>query len=119
LIAVCSDIKAWGKQLARYWTKTPEDAREGIVETLTEYNGGNEPVQRDKVFRSCAIASQTLMPVAKEMGYDSCSIGLTNFDAIALLIHLPEDHLIPMLVAVGKWLAELWASKGSCRRRWW
>ena len=52
--------------------------------------------------RSCGIAAQTLMLVAKAMGYGSCPMDGFDFDTVAELINLPEDHVITMFVVIGK-----------------
>ena len=56
----------------------------------------------DEVMRSCGIAAQTLMLAAKSMGYDSCPMVGFDFDAVGRLINLPEDHVIAMMLAIGK-----------------
>ena len=52
--------------------------------------------------RSVGIAGQTLMLAAKAMGYDSCP--MIGFDParVAEIIKLPKDHVIGMIVVVGK-----------------
>jgi len=44
----------------------------------------------------------TLMLMAKEMGYDSCPMDGFDFDKVARLIDLPHDHIIVMMITVGK-----------------
>ncbi len=48
------------------------------------------------------MAAQTLMLVAKDMGYDTGP--MIGFDTakVGELIHLPADHEIVMMVVVGK-----------------
>jgi nitroreductase len=52
--------------------------------------------------RSAGIAAQTIMLAAKDMGYDTCPMIGFDLDKVADLIHLPEDHLIAMMITVGK-----------------
>jgi len=52
--------------------------------------------------RSCGIAAQTLMLAAKAMGYDSNPMIGFDPQQVAELIHLPEDHVIAMMLVVGK-----------------
>jgi nitroreductase len=40
------------------------------------------------------------------MGYDSCPMDGFNFQEVAKLIKLPDDHAIGLFVAVGKALTE-------------
>lgn len=101
-VVICADLKAWDKNPQRYWRNAERDAREGIVEAIGQYYQGREQVQRDETMRSCGIASQTLMLAAKAMGYDSCPMDLSDFDEVAEIIKLPDDHAIAMFVAIGK-----------------
>ena len=43
-----------------------------------------------------------LMLAAKNMGYDTCPMVGFDFDKVAEIIRLPPDHIISMLVVVGK-----------------
>jgi len=52
--------------------------------------------------RSCGFAAQTLMLAAKGMGYDSCPMDGFDFEKVAELVNLPDDHVISMFVAIGK-----------------
>ena len=52
--------------------------------------------------RSCGIAAQTIMLAAKAMGYDSNPMIGFDSDKVAEIIKLPENHVISMLIAVGK-----------------
>ena len=47
-------------------------------------------------------ASAKLMLAAQGMGYDTSPMDLGDMDEVARIIRLPEEHLIAMLVAVGK-----------------
>jgi nitroreductase len=113
LVVLCADLKAWEKSPERYWRNAPNDVREGIVAAIDEYYRGRDQVQRDEVMRSCGIAAQTLMLAAKSKGYDSCPMDLADFDEVAKLIKLPEDHVIAMFVAVGKGMREPWPRAGQ------
>ena len=70
-------------------------------------------MQRDEAFRSCGIAAQTLMLAAKEMGYDSCPMDGFDFEKVAQLIRLPDDHIISMFVAIGKGSTTAWPRGGQ------
>mgnify|MGYP005679340219 FL=1 len=52
--------------------------------------------------RSIGIAAQTLMLTAKSMGYDSCPMIGFDPDKVAEIIELPENHVIGMMLTVGK-----------------
>ncbi len=102
LIVLCADMKAWEKQPERYWRNAPKEAQDYILPAIQQYYQGKNQVQRDEAIRSCGIAAQTIMLAAKAMGYDSCPMDGFDFEAVAELINLPDDHLISMFVVVGK-----------------
>ncbi len=52
--------------------------------------------------RSMGIAAQTIMLAAKAMDYDSCPMIGFEPDKVAELINLPDDHVIGLMIAVGK-----------------
>jgi nitroreductase len=102
LIFLCADLKAWGKDTARYWKGAADDVKDYMVPATVAYYRDNDQVQRDEAMRSCGIAAQTLMLAAKSMGYESCAIIHFDFEKVAKLINLPEDHVITMAVVIGK-----------------
>lgn len=102
LVILCADLKAWEKEPMRYWRSAPEHVQEFIVPAIAQYYSGLDQVQRDEAMRSCGIAAQTLMLAAQSMGYDSCPMDGFDFDAVAEIINLPDDHAICMFVAIGK-----------------
>jgi nitroreductase len=102
LVILCADLKAWEKEPMRYWHSAPEPVQEFMVPAIQQYYHGLDQVQRDEAMRSCGIAAQTLMLAAQSMGYDSCPMDGFDFDTVAELINLPDDHAICMFVAIGK-----------------
>ncbi len=102
LIVLCADLKAWEKSPQRYWKNADPAVQNFILPAIDNYYRGNDQTQRDEALRSCGIAAQTLMLAAKAMGYDSCPMDGFDFDRAAELIHLPDDHLIALWIAIGK-----------------
>lgn len=113
LVVLCADLKAWEKQPERYWRNAPEEVRNFVVPAIDQYYRGRELVQRDEAMRSCGIAGQTLMLTAKAMGYDTCPMVGFDFDAVGKLINLPSDHIIAMMIAVGKAIKPAWPRPGQ------
>lgn len=113
LIVLCADLKAWERDPARYWRNAPEPVRDFLVPAIGQYYSGREQVQRDEAMRSCGIAAQTIMLAAKAMGYDSCPMDGFDFDAVSKLINLPSDHVISMMIAVGKAMQGPWPRGGQ------
>ena len=111
-IVLCANLKAW-EQPGRYWLKAPREVQEFMIPAIDEYYRGKEQVQRDEAIRSCGIAAQTLMLAAKSMGYDSCPMDGFDFEKVAELINLPDDHVIAMFVAIGKGTKEAWPRPGQ------
>ncbi len=102
LLVICADLKAWKKNPAQYWRNAPKEARDFLVPSMSPFYEGKEQLQRDEAMRSCGIAAQTLMLAAKSMGYDSNPMIGFDPQKIAEIINLPDDHVISMLMAIGK-----------------
>ncbi|HEY9886723.1 MAG TPA: nitroreductase family protein [Vampirovibrionales bacterium] len=115
LIVLCADIKAWEKSPERYWKDAPSEAREKLLPMIQSFYEGKEELQRDEAIRSCGIAAQTIMLSAKAMGYDSCPMIGFNPQEVAEIIDLPKDHLISMLISVGKSTKEAWPKPGQLK----
>jgi nitroreductase len=112
-IVLCADLKAWEKEPGRYWEKAPKEVQEFMVPAIDNYYRGREQVQRDEAMRSCGIVAQTIMLAAKSLGYDSCPMDGFDFEKVAQLIRLPDDHVIAMFVAIGKGTKEAWPRPGQ------
>jgi len=102
LIVVCADLKSWKDNPGQYWVNAPKEAQEFLVSAMGPFYEGKDQVQRDEAMRSCGIAAQTIMLAAKSMGYDSSPMIGFDPDKVAEIIKLPQDHIISMLIAVGK-----------------
>lgn len=113
LIVICADMQAWQKQPERYWCDAEPGKRDYIVTLLGDFYRGRDWLQRDEAIRSGALAAQTLMLAAQELGYDSCPMIGFDFDRVATLIRLPADHVIVMMVAIGKAKAPAWPRGGQ------
>jgi nitroreductase len=102
LIVLVADVNAWQKAPERYWQNAPKAAADMLVPAIKNYYTGNETAQRDEAMRSCGMAAMTIMLAAKGMGYDTCPMDGFDFDAVAKLINLPNDHIPTMFITVGK-----------------
>ncbi len=102
VIVLCADLNSWDKEPERYWKSIPEESRNALVNSIrNSYNGKSEQ-QRDEAMRSCGMTAQTIMLAAKSMGYDTCPMKGFDYDAVGKMINLPDDHVISMIVVVGK-----------------
>ncbi len=102
MIVLCADLNSWDKEPERYWKSIPEEPRNTLVNSIrNSYNGKSEQ-QRDEAMRSCEMTAQTIMLAAKSMGYDTCPMKGFDYDAVGKMINLPDDHVISMIVVVGK-----------------
>lgn len=102
LVILCADKNAWQKSPERYWKNASSEVQNYLIPAIKNYYEGKERVQLDECMRSSGIAAQTLMLAAKGMGYDSCPMDGFDFEKVAEIINLPEDHVIAMFVAIGK-----------------
>jgi nitroreductase len=114
-VILCADLKAWEKQPLRYWVNAQKEVQDFMLPAIDNYYRGKDQVQRDEAMRSCGIAAQTLMLSAKALGYDSCPMDGFDFAKVAELIHLPDDHVIAMFVAIGKGTQEAWPRPGQLK----
>ena len=112
LYVITADLKAWEKDPKRYWRNAPQPVQEMLVPWMKPFYEGKEQLQRDEAMRSVGFFTQTLMLAAKAMGYDSCP--MIGFDAVrvAELINLPKDHVIGMMVVIGKAIKPAWPKPG-------
>ena len=114
VVIICADTQAWQKQPERYWRNLPDaETRAFMVKALTDFYNERPTLQRDEALRSVGMAAQTLMLAAQALGYDSCP--MIGFDAekVAQLIRLPDDHLVGMIVSIGKAAQPAWPRSGS------
>jgi len=102
LLIVCADLNAWEKQPERYWKNAPEEVQSYLLPAIENYYTNHHQAQRDECFRSCGIAAMNIMLMAKGMGYDSCPMDGFDFDQVARIINLPHDHIITMMITIGK-----------------
>lgn len=100
-VLLCADLNAH-QGAERYWVNAPEPVKAMLVPMIGPFYEGNPQMQRDEAMRSVGIAGQTLMLSAKAMGYDSCP--MIGFDPVKVgeIIDLPENHLIGMMLTIGK-----------------
>jgi len=113
LVILCADTRAWEKDPVQYWVNAPPEVRESVIPAIDAFYRGHEQAQRDEVMRSCGIAAQTLMLAAQDMGYDSCPMDGFDFDKVAQLINLPDDHVISLFVAIGKGTQDAFPRSGQ------
>ncbi len=113
LIVLCADLKAYGKDPAKYWTNAPKDVGERLSGMMIPFYEGKEQLQRDEAMRSVGIAGQTIMLTAKAMGYDSCPMIGFDPEAVSKIINLPEDHAIGFVIVVGKRVADPFDKPGQ------
>ncbi len=112
-IVLCADLKSWEKGTQRYWRNASKALREIMLSAMDNYYRNRHQVQRDEAMRSCGIAAQTLMLSARSMGYDSCPMDGFDYNKVAKVIHLPEDHVITMCLAIGKEIKPAWPRPGQ------
>jgi len=101
-LVICADLKSWKKNPEQYWKNTPKEVQDFLVPAMGPFYEGKDQLQRDEAMRSCGIAAQTLMLTAKSMGYDSNPMIGFDPEKVAEIINLPDDHVISMIMTIGK-----------------
>ena len=102
VVILCGNMDAWKTDPLRYWKNHPSEKQETVKAALERKYDGNPQNLRDEAVRSCGMAAQTLMLAAKQMGLDSCPMVGFDYDEMAKIIELPDDHLIVLMIVVGK-----------------
>jgi nitroreductase len=102
LLVICADLNAWEKQPERYFKDAPANVRGILLPAIENYYTNHHQAQRDECFRSTSIAAMNIMLMAKGMGYDSCPMDGFDFDKVAKVINLPHDHIVTMMITIGK-----------------
>ena len=113
LIIMTADVLAWKKNPQRYWRDAPPEVAKLLVGWMGPFHEGRDWLQRDEAMRSIGMASQTIMLAAKALGYDSCPMIGYDLDKVAGMIHLPADHVIGNLIAIGKAVKPAWKKPGQ------
>lgn len=102
LFVLCADLNAWCKEPARYWSGAPQMYQDMLIPAIDAYYRDKPQVQRDEAMRSCGLIAMSIMLLAQEQGWHSCPMDGFDFDAVGKLINLPEDHVVSLMIAVGK-----------------
>ena len=102
VVVLCGNMDAWKTEPLRYWKNHHSEKQETVKAALEKKYDDNPQNLRDEAIRSCGMAAQTIMLAAKQMGLDSCPMVGFEYDELANVINLPENHMIVMMVVVGK-----------------
>ena len=104
-ILLCANLNAH-EDAGRYWVHAPQSVQDMLVPMIAPFYQNSPELRRDEAMRSIGIAAQTLMLAAKSMGYDSCPMIGFDPEKVAEIIDLPENHVIGMMLTVGKALKD-------------
>jgi nitroreductase len=102
VIVLCGNMNAWKEEPLRYWKNNTLEKQELVKNSLAKKYADSPQNRRDEAIRSCGFAGQTIMLAARQMGLDSCPMVGFEYDELAEIIKLPEDHLIVLMIVVGK-----------------
>ena len=102
VILLCGNMNAWKDDPMRYWKNHPLEKQEHVRDAMHKKYSDSPQNRRDEAMRSCGFAAQTIMLAAKQMGLDSCPMVGFEYNEMAKIINLPDDHIIVMMIVVGK-----------------
>ena len=102
VLVLCGNLNAWKEEPLRYWRNNTAEKQELVKNSLARKYENSSENRRDEAMRSCGFAAQTIMLAARQMGLDSCPMVGFEYDELAQIINLPADHLIVMMIVVGK-----------------
>jgi nitroreductase len=106
VIVLCGNLNAWKEEPLRYWRNNTPEKQELVKNSLARKYENSPENRRDEAMRSCGFAAQTIMLAARQMGLDSCPMVGFEYGELAEIINLPKDHMIVMMVVVGKRAAD-------------
>lgn len=112
VIILCGNMNAWNQDPLRYWKNSTTEKQEHVKNALYTKYADSAQNRRDEAIRSCGFAGQTIMLAARQMGLDSCPMVGFEYDELAKIINLPDDHMIVLMIVVGK-AAEPAAPRGG------
>lgn len=99
---ITADTKAWTKNPERCWQNAPQEVQDYILKSIPPFHKARPHIERDEAIRSGALTAMTLMLAAKGLGYDSCPMIGFEEPKVRELIRLPDDHVVVMLLPIGK-----------------
>ena len=102
VIILCGNMDAWKEDPLRYWKNHPLEKQETVKNALHRKYADSLQNRRDEAIRSCGMAAQTIMLAARQMGLDSCPMAGFEYDELAKVINLPENHLIVLMIVIGR-----------------
>ncbi|MDP6857530.1 MAG: nitroreductase family protein [Candidatus Nitrosopelagicus sp.] len=102
VILLCGNMNAWKDNPMRYWKNHPLEKQEHVRDAMHKKYSDSPQNRRDEAMRSCGFAAQTIMLAARQMGLDSCPMVGFEYNEMAKIINLPDDHIIVMMIVVGK-----------------
>ncbi|MGI9566583.1 MAG: nitroreductase family protein [Nitrosopumilus sp.] len=102
VIILCGNMDAWKEDPLRYWKNHPLEKQKTVKNALHRKYADSLRNRRDEAIRSCGIAAQTIMLAARQMDLDSCPMAGFEYDELAKVINLPENHLIVLMIVIGK-----------------
>tara|TARA_R110002096_G_scaffold435816_6_gene663378 strand:- start:1061 stop:1663 length:603 start_codon:yes stop_codon:yes gene_type:complete len=102
LVVLTADLKAWNKDTERYWVNAEKETADMLVGSIKKFYHDNPQLERDEAMRSVGLAGQTLMLAATSLGYDTCPMVGYDPEQLAKIINLPDDHVLGMIIVIGK-----------------
>ena len=101
LLVLCFDNKSWEHNPQRYWRNAPQEVQDFLVPAIDVY------------YRGKPLVGQTIMLMALELGYQSCPMDGFDYEEVAKIINLPENHSIAFMIAIGKGTKDSWPRPGQ------
>jgi nitroreductase len=105
VVAVCGKLRAH-EDAARTNAHAPQATLDQLVPVIEQSYADDERFQRDEAIRSGSLAAMTLMLVAQGEGLATCPMIGFDQEKVATLLEVPDDHVVVMLVTLGKWTGE-------------
>lgn len=102
LLVLTADLKAWDRSTERYHTNSGPEFAARMADMTRNFYKDKPVVERDEAMRSVGMAATAIMLAAINQGYATSPMIGFDAEAVAAAINLPQDHVIGMMIAVGK-----------------
>lgn len=113
LLIITANVKAWEQQPERYWKNTTKEIRDTLLDMIRNFYQDRDWLQRDEAIRSGAMAAQNIMLAAAALGYQTSPMIGFDMEKVAEISQLPKDHVIVMMLAIGKGITEAYPRGGQ------
>lgn len=73
-----------------------------VTDTISFYESRGAEFMRDEAIRSASLSAMQMMLIAKDRDWDTCPMIGFDPEAMSQLLHVPDNYVPAMMIAIGK-----------------